>query len=92
MADASRTTPHASSIHGDFDGLPSAPEKKLSPRSVFSWLFSVVCRKPFMSAIVIYMALTGSIAGAIIRLYEQFGWFATEKIPYGQSGVGFSLV
>ena len=45
-----------------------------------------------MSAIVIYMALTGSIAGAIIRLYEQFGWFATEKIPYGQSGVGFSLV
>jgi len=59
------------SPHSDFEGPPSAPEKKTSPPPVSSSFRDWALRHPLLSSIVVSMIIVGIIASAMNLSYIQ---------------------
>ena len=88
MPDALQTTSYtSSSIHGDFDGSLSVPEKKRSLLSAFWSVLDWVRWNPFPSSIIISVILAGNIAGIVSLSYQRDFRPAYRQIPSNKSGV-----
>ena len=98
MLEAPRVTspaPSSTLAAFEFEGLLPVPQrvppKKSLLLSVFPWLTSTIRRHPFLSAVLLYAAITGLVAGVTKSSYNRDKRGSETKFPYEENGVSFSL-
>jgi len=92
MSGTPQTTPPATPpAHSDPERLSISPvpQKKTSIGSVFSWCADLFCKYPLLSAVTLYVTLTGVTAGVAYQYYNQDMLSVWDDIKYSGNGVSF---
>ena len=92
LVSALKTALHAPSPTRDVEESPSVPEKKTLLPSVFWWPVSLLRWFPFLSSVIIYSMLTGSVA-VIIYFHGDTQESSTDVVSNktGVSGATFEV-